>query len=456
MERRFDALVVLVCLTLSACSTFRVSPRGDPNAVAIEGALANRFVPAATQSAVVARVRIAVRPPFNRRRPPVNLALVVDTSGSMEGQPIDDARAAALSAIDALSNGDVVSVTVFHSRGEVILPATTLRDGNRTSVRARVQAMRAQGTTDMAGGLSLGYQQVLQRFRSDGVNRIVLLSDGVPNDPANLESIARIAHEHGVAITSLGLGLDYNETLMAALADRSGGRFHYIENSTQVAAVFRDEVLRLRRVIGRNATVTLTPGPGVRIERVVGLASSNEGDAVRIALGDVTESEGRDLIVRLAVGARRRGASVELMDAVLSFDDALAGAGRIERRLFLGAHASSDDNELTSGRNAEVERDAARIEAAAATIDAIRLARRGDVATATQSLERAEIAARAIGSANNDASLLVQAQAMNELRNALPEAVAPTRMGSNDGAGSAPAAVLRREHNRAVQSSQGY
>ncbi|MEI8258550.1 MAG: VWA domain-containing protein [Deltaproteobacteria bacterium] len=432
--------------------------RTDPNAVAFNAALANRFVPAATQSAVVARLRIGAATVSGASRPPVNLGLVVDTSGSMEGQPIDDARTAALAAIDALSDGDVVSVVVFHSSASVLVPATRLDRSTRAAARARVLTMRALGTTDMAGGMALGLQEVQRRFRADGVNRIVLLSDGVPNNPANIELMASQAGARGIAITSLGLGLDFNESIMASIARVSGGRFHFLEQSSQVAAVFRDEVLRSRRVLGRNAMLTLTPGPDVRIEGVVGLGMTPDGNnSMRVSLGDVTETEARDLIVRLAVGPRRNGASVELMDAVLSFDDAIGGAGRLERRLFLGARATSDDHELSSGRDTDVERTAARIEAAAATVDAVRMARLGNVGEATQNLLDAERRAREIGTSQNDRALIEQAESINALRNALPSVAASApSLAVVAPRAAPPAAILRREHDRAVQFSNGY
>ncbi len=456
MTRWTIVLAALVCAAMASCGGPRLGSRTDPNAVAFNAALANRFVPAATQSAVVARLRIGVGAISAASRPPINLALVVDTSGSMEGQPIDDARTATLAAIDALSDGDIVSVVVFHSSASVLVPATRLDRSTRASARARVGTMRALGTTDMAGGMTLGLQEVSRRFRADGVNRIVLLSDGVPNNPARIELMAQQAGSRGIAITSLGLGLDFNETIMAAIAQASGGRFHYLEQSSQVAAVFRDEVLRSRRVLGRNAVLTLTPGPDVRIEAVVGQQVTPDGNnSLRVSLGDVTEAEARDLIVRMAVGPRRNGASVELMDAVLAFDDAVGGAGRLERRLFLGARATSDDHELSSGRDMDVERTAARIEAAAATVNAVRLARMGNVAEATQNLVIAEGQARAVGNSQNDRGMLDQAESINALRNALPSAVAPSPVAAAPRE-TPPAAIMRRAHDRAVQDATGY
>src|SRR5262249_45373335 len=159
------------------------------------------------------------------------------------------------------------------------------------------------------------------------------MSDGVPNDPAPVLPLADAAGQRGISITSLGLGPDYDETLMGAIALRSGGRFHFVKESAAVAEVFRDEVLRLHRVVARNMVLTLLPGPGVQVQGVVGQA----GDPRTIALGDLGEGEQRDVIVRLAAAGRREGATIEMIDGVLSFDDAVNGAGRCERRVWLAA-----------------------------------------------------------------------------------------------------------------------
>src|SRR5205823_14678987 len=111
---------------------------------------------------------------------------------------------------------------------------------------------------------------------------------------------------------------------MGAVAQRSGGQFHYVRESGEVASFFKNEVLRLKQVFARNAALEVTTGPGVRIDEVVGEPTAPTGNGVRIALGDISRSDIRDLVVRLHADAHRDGASVELIDAVLSYDDPFA------------------------------------------------------------------------------------------------------------------------------------
>lgn len=459
-------LVAVGLVGIAGCGgTEIIQPPTDPQVVFLEGALANRYVRAADTAQVVTRIRVRARALDDANRAPVNLALVVDTSGSMEGRPIDDARAASIALVETLRVGDRLAVVTFGSRTQLLVESTEIDSENVSQIRERIRGMRSEGTTDMAGGLQAGLQEVMRHLDPRGINRLVLLGDGVPNDPAPIEPLAQAAGERGIAITALGLGLDYDETLMGAIAQRSGGRFHYLRDSREVAAVFRDEVLRLERVCARNAALTLVPGPGVHIDSVVGQNVSTSGNQVLVQLGDLSEGASRDVIVRLTAQGRRAGASVELMDAVLAFDDAVADAGRLERRVFLGAKATANDADIAQGRDESVERDAARMQAAAVTIEAIRLARGGELERARQALQAAGDEARMRAAATGDAEATSVASRMSVLSGALPSlagapSTQPATSFEDDSAptpqpGPPAAEIIRSQHGAAMRDIQG-
>jgi Ca-activated chloride channel family protein len=459
MTSRLSLLFVALLVTLGCAG--RQRGRTDPQLVTLDGALANRFVPSGQRSDVVARLRIGTRAIDPSRRPRVNVALVVDTSGSMEGRAMDDARAASLSMLDALRDGDRLAVITFDAQARVLVPSVELDGRRREEARARMRTMEARGTTDLAGGLRLGLLEVASHHSTEGINRVVLLSDGVPNDRAPLDAMARSAAQNGITITTLGLGTDYDETVMAHLAQHSGGRFHYVQDSAQVASMFRDEVLRMQRVVGRNAVAVLTAGPDVEVQSVVGMPATRNGNEVRVPLGDITEGTSRDLVVRLSVPGRRDDASVEVLDAVLTFQDAMDSAGHCERRAFLGARSSNDAARRETGRDPEVERVAAEAQLAAGTIEAIRDAREGNMERAQQRLDEALALARR--SANlTSRRLESQQRNVSGLRAALA-AVRPAPMRTPTGAPSAAApepveaqaAAVREAHDEAVQVLQG-
>ncbi len=417
-------LVVLALFALVAGGCGRPSTPDasqDPQLITFEGGLANRFVRAEEDGSLLARIRVGTRAPADRPRGPVNVALVIDTSGSMEGQPIADARKASLAMIDALSPGDRLAVVAFHSKEEILLPSTELEDADRAELRRRIEAMRAQGTTDMARGLRVGLDEVKAHLDPKGINRVVLLGDGVPNDAGPITGIAQEAGSSGITVTALGLGPDYDETLMGQVAQLSGGRFHYVEDSAQVATFFQNEVLRLQGVYAKNATVALTPGPGVRVEGVLGQQVSFSGATAQVSLGDLSKGETRDLVVRLAIAGKKPGAPVELLDAVMTFDDVIGGAGRVERRVFLGARSSADAAEIASGRNPDVELSAAIVEAAATTVTALEAVRAGQNVRAREMLERGAEQALEQAKRTPSAELEKQARNMRAIASDLPK-----------------------------------
>jgi len=449
-----------------------VARAADPEVVSLASALPQKLVAADKVGEIRVRLRIDAAKLKHGKRPPINVVLVMDSSGSMEGKAIEDARAAALTLVDGLAEGDHFAVVTFDSLAHVLVPSTTIDAASKGSIREHIKTMAARGTTDLAGGLSAGLAEAQRGYLGNGVNRVVLLSDGVPNDESMMPSLSQQAAAMRVSITALGLGLEYNETLLASLAQQTGGKFHFIEDSAKVASVFADEVLRLERVVAQNLALSLLPGPGVTIEGVLGHSGAplaNRG--LQLSLGDLGEGTHRDLIVRLRVGPHRDGASLELMDAVLGFQDAVVGAGALERRVFVAARTSSDPAALAASREPEIERQIARALADAATVDAIALARGGQIAAANTLIDRAEPEAREAAKQFDDADLRGQADGLVKLRKALPtlgpapqpaQALQPMAGGIQAAdviaAPMIPAdspATVKRSHARAMRRLQG-
>lgn len=418
----------------------------DPNAVRVEALLGSPVLLANGDSTVYALIRLHTVARQNAARGPVNVALAIDTSGSMEGPGIEAAKRSALQMIDALADGDRLSVVVYHSKAEVLLESSELDAEVRADVKQRIGAMVARGTTEMAGGLSVALDQVLSHFDAKGQNRIVLLGDGIPNNAANIEYTSRRAAEAGVAITTLGLGLDYDELLMGKIAGLSGGRYQFVEGPDKLLGFFREELERIDTVYGRHASATLTPGPGVRIDAVVGAEPGPPGAAVYVPIGDIARGDSRDIVVRMTVTPRKAGVPIELLDAAITFDDALEEAGRLERRVYLGARTTLDEAEVAKAKDPKVDLAAALAEASATTLRALELGKSGQYVRARALLEKGSGAALAQAKRTPNKELEKLATDMTAVAKDMPEADRPaanaptgTYEFSDDAMQSAPA-----------------
>ncbi len=344
----------------------------------VDGAMSTKMVPALRDSVVTARLSIDSRIDASTPRPSLNVALCIDTSGSMEGKAIDDARKAALSFLAGIKPGDGFSLVTFDTAAHVVVPATRMSDDTDLApFRASINAIQATGTTAMAEGLTTAIQQVRQLYDASRVNRVVLVSDGVPNEGTTLRTLAQQAQQYGISVSAMGLGVDYDEILMGDLAQLGGGRFKYIDDSSKIMAYLGDELTRITRVSARGASLEISPGPGVVVESVIGLpmSSNGRGGAV-VNLGDVSLGSHRDVFFRLRAHGRRDGAPVELADATLRWVGT-DGASHDEH-FFYGAHATIDDDVIAKSRDENVDKAAKDAQQAADAIEAIRKAQQSD------------------------------------------------------------------------------
>lgn len=376
------------------------------------------FVPAGEASELWAVVRVAADEGDCDERPPISVALVIDTSGSMEGRPIEAAREAALAVVEALQDGDRLTLVSFDSEARLVVESTEIDGGTREDLRERIEGMEARGTTDLARGLELALRDLERVLEPGVVARLVLLSDGVPNDAGPVIGLAMQAAARGITITAFGFGLDYDATLLGSIAQTTGGSFHSIEDAGEIAPMFRAENARLQGVVARGMSMTLVSGPKVRIEEVVG-QGIGLGESAVLGLGDLSRGEERVVAVRLSVEGHREGAAVEVMDVVLSYHDVATGVVGVQASAYVSARASADAGEILASRDREVEVEVAKQKAAAATLQAVAWTRDGDVKEASKVLRQAVPKAAAVAEAYWDEELEARAREMERLAEVL-------------------------------------
>jgi Ca-activated chloride channel homolog len=238
------------------------------------------------------------------KRMPVNVGLVIDRSGSMRDKDnIGRARDAAMEALGRLGGDDIASVTVFNNNVDVLLPATRMT--SQSEIRRSIEGLRADGGTALFAGTDRGIREVEKFLAQDQVNRVVLISDGHanvgPSDPREIAELGRRAAAKGISITTLGVGLGYNEDLMTQLAYASDGSHAFVENPDDLMKFFNREFSDVLSVAAQNIIIELHCRNGFKPMRMIGREGNISGDTVRVNIAQIYDKQKPYAIVELRV-----------------------------------------------------------------------------------------------------------------------------------------------------------
>lgn len=268
--------------------------------------------------------------PAPSTRPPVHLGLVLDRSGSMASQgKMQAAREAAIFAIEQLLPTDLVSVTIYDSEVETIVPTTQALD--KPGIIARIAEVTPRSSTALFAGWKAGADQVERILLPGGLNRVLLLSDGLANvgvtDPNAIVAAVREAAGRGVATTALGVGKEYNEDLMEAIAAAGHGNYYFIESSVQLTDIFQTELSDLMALVGHHVSLGVEPGVGVVVaDQLNDFDTANTG---RYKLPNLVAGMPIQVSLRLTVGPRRDPGPGTIAAFRLAWDSAKGGPRQI-------------------------------------------------------------------------------------------------------------------------------
>jgi len=256
-----------------------------------------------------------------KERAPVNLALVLDRSGSMQGEKMVRAREAAIDAVKRLKETDIVSVLAYADGVTVLVPATKLTD--KDFVIAQIQKITADGSTALFAGVSKGAAEV-RKFQSDErVNRVILLSDGKanvgPSSPSELGTLGESLRKENITVSTFGLGLGYNEDLMVQLASHSGGNHEFVESAAALAKIFEREFNDVTSVVAQNVKVEMTIPEGIRPVRVLGNDAEINGQEILIDMAQIYSEQNKFVVVEVELPSHEAGEKMKLADVSLAY-----------------------------------------------------------------------------------------------------------------------------------------
>lgn len=324
-----------------------------------------------------------------RERAAVNLAFVIDRSGSMSGAKLALAKQAVEAAIGRLDSRDRFSIVVYDDAIDTVVESTPASAEARRNAMDRLASIDARGSTDLAAGWLRGCEQVATHLSDAGIDRVLLLTDGLANvgitDPTELARHAGELRARGVSTTTFGVGNDFDEQLLQAMSEAGGGHFYYIADAAQIRDHIASEVGETLEVVARDTRLEVLAGEGIDVEVVSPHPLTGHGARHIVALGDLVSDQVLDVVLRLTFPYGQLGRDTGLIVRAVDGDGAFeAGAAADARLTWTWADDAANDRQP---RDADVDRAVARQFAARARQEAVVRNKAGDFGRAREVLD---------------------------------------------------------------------
>lgn len=325
---------------------------------------------------------------------PLNLSLVLDKSGSMQGKKIQNLRAAAKLVVDRLGPQDTLSIIAFSDRKYLIAASQPVTD--KAALKKKIDRIRDGGGTAISGGMAQGLAELEKALSPDVVSRMLLLTDGQTfGDEEQCRKLGARAGQKGIVIYALGLGDDWNEDLLDEIAEASGGRADFIASPDQIVDFFEQAVQSMQDTVVQNAQMVLRLANGVTPRQVwqvlpmisnLGYRPLGDRD-VQVTLGELEKNQPRSLLVELLVAPRPAG-RYRIAQAEISYDvPGLSLVGeKVKHDILLEL---TDDAAQTKQYDAEVMNIVEKVTAFKLQTRALEEAKLGNVEGASQKLRAA-------------------------------------------------------------------
>jgi Ca-activated chloride channel family protein len=370
------------------------------------------LVPAGGRSQkVVLKVTLIGRKlPETRERPPVNLSIVLDRSGSMRGEKVEKAREGAIEALRRLNSRDTFSVVVYNHTVETPVPAQRVSD--ERGIEAQIKRIEAGGRTALFGGVSRGAAEIRKNIEEKYVHRIILLSDGLanvgPSSPRELGRLGASLLKQGISVTTVGVGTDYNEDLMTRLSQKSDGNAYFVQSSKDLPRIFAAELGDVLSVTAKNVQLVLHCPDGVKPVRIIGREGRIKDQTVELAMNQLYGGQEKYALIEVEVKNAVNGKNQEIASARVRYLNPLTGETEASTGT-TSVRFSDNREDVEKSVNASVKKAYELTLNAMAQDRAIALADEGKVRDAVKLLNRSATRLREAGKRYGAAPLLQRA-----------------------------------------------
>ncbi|MBD2137522.1 VWA domain-containing protein [Anabaena sp. FACHB-1237] len=263
---------------------------------------------------------------------PLNLCLILDHSGSMNGRSLETVKTAACLLIDRLNPQDRISIVVFDHRAKVLVPNQLIADQDRFGIKQQINTLTADGGTSIDDGLRLGIEE-LAKGKNDTISQAFLLTDGENEHGDNERCLkfARLAASYNLTLNTLGFGDNWNQDVLEKIADAGLGTLSYIQKPDQAVAEFSRLFNRMQTVGLNNAYLLLSLMPNVSLAKLKPIAQVSpdtielpfqlEPDGrLGVRLGDLMKDAERVILVNIYLGQLPEGKQA-IANVQIRYDD---------------------------------------------------------------------------------------------------------------------------------------
>ncbi|MDQ8183812.1 VWA domain-containing protein [Pelagicoccus sp. SDUM812005] len=340
-------------------------------------------------------LKVSLLPAHLRRdyeRPPLNLAIVLDRSGSMNGAKIEMAKRAIHRAFQTLQPHDYVSIVAYNNSARTLLPLTQVRRVSNPS--AYIDRIHADGGTAIYAGVNLGAAELRPALNdSAGINRILLLSDGLANEgPSSVRDFKLLGQSlarEGITVSTIGLGLGYNEDLMAGLSAAGQGNVYFVETANDLPRIFDSELGDASSIVAQNAVIEIECLHGFQPLRIIGRDGRVQGNRVTLDIKHLYAGQEKFALIEVRNPGGKAHSTQEIAAITTRYQDIDSEQTYAVNHTATTTFAA-DRQEKEKSVNIDVQRQVVYNYIAIAQDEAVALADQGKVPQATAALSELE------------------------------------------------------------------